>query len=461
MERQMDLLVVGAGPAGLSAAVSARSFGLDVVVLDEQASLGGQYFRTIESPLTQALMDSKEREQGLQLVHDFRASGVVYHPNCTVWGLEPHKAYCTINGEAKTFAAQHVLVATGGMERPVPFFGWTLPGVMGAGGADILLRSGGRMSKLFATSVVLAGNGPLILLLAEHLLNAGIEIAAWLDTGSLNARSQALSMPAALFDPPYLLKGLRMAWHTLQTKRVRRIAGVTNIRAEGDGHVERVIYTVDKKEYTIATNLLLRHENIIPRTHILQSMGAEHVWDGVQRVWYPKSDIYGATSLPNVYVSGDGSGVLGGDASLLKGHLTGIRIAEQVGMITPSDAAHHSKKTQKALLRIKLTRDWLRHAFAPHPNLFDVVDETIVCRCECVTAGDIRRAVADGYREINEIKRFTRCGMGQCQGRMCGSALAEIAANAQKVSPKDVGMLHIRQPFRPVSLEQYCQAALE
>ncbi len=109
---------------------------------------------------------------------------------------------------------------------------------------------------------------------------------------------------------------------------------------------------------------------------------------------------------------------------------------------------------------MRVARGFLRYVFAPNPAIFNVPDETLVCRCECVTAGDIRKAVAEGFRDVNEVKRFTRCGMGQCQGRMCGPALAEITAAAQSKAPDAVGCLQVRQPFRPVSLENYCNLNL-
>lgn len=170
MDRNMDLIVIGAGPAGLSAACAARACGLDVTLVDEQAAPGGQLFRNIEAPMAQELLDPKERAAGLGLVKRFRESGATYYPGTTVWGLEPHRVSCTMNGKAEELAASHIIVAPGGMERPVPFPGWTLPGVMGAGGADILLRSGGTLSADKNAPVVLAGNGPLLLLLAGHLL---------------------------------------------------------------------------------------------------------------------------------------------------------------------------------------------------------------------------------------------------------------------------------------------------
>ena len=456
MDRNMDLIVIGAGPAGLSAACAARACGLDVTLVDEQAAPGGQLFRNIETPMAQALLDPKERSAGLGLVKRFRESGATYYPGTTVWGLEPHRVSCTMNGKAEELAASHIIVAPGGMERPVPFPGWTLPGVMGAGGADILLRSGGSLTADKDAPVVLAGNGPLLLLLAGHLLDAGVRIAAWLDTGSLSQRLlSGAAMPAALLDPPYLGKGLRMALRVLRGG-VPVIRNARDIRALGADSLEKVSYAAKGETRELPAAVLLRHEGIIPRVQICNALGARLRWDRVQRCWYPDVDANGRTSLDGLYVAGDGAYVHGGDASRLKGWLAGIDAARRLGVISPAEAGRRAAGARRKLAVLRAARGFLRYVFAPDPKIFDVPDETLVCRCECVSAGAIRKAVAEGFHEVNEVKRVTRCGMGQCQGRMCGPALAEITARAQGVRPDAVGCLRMRSPFRPVKLATYC-----
>ncbi|MFR3459592.1 MAG: FAD/NAD(P)-binding oxidoreductase, partial [Bilophila wadsworthia] len=162
------------------------------------------------------------------------------------------------------------------MERPVPFPGWTPPGVMGARGRHP--RSGGTLSADKNAPVVLAGNGPLLLLLAGHLLEAGVPIAAWLDTGWWSRRIMAGAlMPAGVLDMPYVAKGMKMALRVLKGK-VPIIRNVTNIRAVGSDHLEKVVYDAGGKTHEINASTLLRHEGIIPRTHILNSLNAKHAW---------------------------------------------------------------------------------------------------------------------------------------------------------------------------------------
>lgn len=453
MDKKSDVVIVGAGPAGLAAACAARSCGLDVTLVDEQAAPGGQLFRNIHTPSAQRLLESKEREQGLSLVESFSKSGAIYYPLTTVWGLEPNKVYCTIKGKAEVLSGNALILAPGAMERPVPFPGWTLPGVMGAGGADILLRSGGTLPK---GPIILAGNGPLLLLLASHLLEAGVSLAAWLDTGNWFQRLfSAALMPASLLDVGYMGKGMKIAMKSLRGK-IPFVTRVTSLVAEGNEQLERIRYIANGKEYKLAATTLLRHEGIIPRTHMLSSIGAHHQWDAVQRYWYPVCSEDGETSIPNVFLAGDASFVHGGDASQLKGTLAGIAVARKLGVITADEARYRSTSARKNLRRMQKGRFFLKHLFAPAPELYAVPDRTVICRCECVTAGAIRKAVTAGAHEVNEVKRMTRCGMGKCQGRMCGPALAELTAASIGATPADVGRLNIQQPFRPVTLEQYC-----
>lgn len=460
MNQRCDVLVIGAGPAGLSAAAAAAEQGLAVLLLDDQPLPGGQFHRNVGHERGEILQDASEREQGLRLVARMERSGAEWLPGSTVWFAEPGRVIYSRKGVSTEARTRCIIAATGAMERPVPFRGWTLPGVMGAGGADILLRSGGTLSADKNAPVVLAGNGPLLLLLAGHLLEAGVPIAAWLDTGWWSRRIMAGAlMPAGVLDMPYVAKGMKMALRVLKGK-VPIIRNVTNIRAVGSDHLEKVVYDAGGKTHEINASTLLRHEGIIPRTHILNSLNAKHAWDGVQRYWHPVVDENGRTSVDGISIAGDGTYVHGGDASMLKGAIAGVEIARRLGVISDAEAAYRSGPARRQLRAMRIARGFLRYVFAPNPAIFNVPDKTLVCRCECVTAGDIRKAVAEGFRDVNEVKRFTRCGMGQCQGRMCGPALAEITAAAQSKAPDAVGCLQVRQPFRPVSLENYCNLNL-
>ena len=209
MMSQFDLAVIGAGPAGLSAAVTAAEHGVDTVVLDEQSGPGGQIYRNIESiPARRAEQLGDEYRRGADLVRQMRASRAQWFADTAVWALDGRGELGVIHqGKASLLRAKRVIIASGAQERPVPFSGWTLPGVMNAGAGQILMKQAGLVP---ADGVVLAGTGPLLLLLAWQYLRAGVTVQALLDVQPLSNWLRAVPfLPKALLARHYLTKGLR------------------------------------------------------------------------------------------------------------------------------------------------------------------------------------------------------------------------------------------------------------
>ena len=209
MIRQWDALVIGAGPAGLRAASVIAESGLEVVLVDEQAFPGGQIYRHVTAPgAEERFAEAADYRDGTELVRRFRRSGAEYLPETTVWFLEQDRILASRGEEVLDLRARNVIIAVGAMERPVPFRGWTLPGVMNAGAGDILLKTAGLLPE---TPVVLAGSGPLLYLVASHLIRKGHPLAAVLDqTPPSNMLKAAPHLPAGLLGLPLLLRGLSM-----------------------------------------------------------------------------------------------------------------------------------------------------------------------------------------------------------------------------------------------------------
>ena len=212
MNQTYDFVIIGAGPAGLAAALEAAKQKLSVLVLDEQPEAGGQIYRSISTtkllrPETYSLL-GPDYQVGQTLEHSFQQSGVDYIPSASVWQLEPDRSVLYLrNGDVRQVGARRLLIATGAMERPVPIPGWTLPGVMGAAAADVLLKSSGTVPS---GRVVLAGSGPLLWLTASRLAAADVDIIAVLETTTFLNYLQALQhLPRALRAGKNLLKGLR------------------------------------------------------------------------------------------------------------------------------------------------------------------------------------------------------------------------------------------------------------
>ena len=369
MQQQWDVLVIGAGPAGLSAATAAAENGLEVILLDEQQLPGGQIYRSVSAPnADKHFLQREDRKEGLELLVRFYASGAKYAPETTVWFAEPGRVIASRNGKSRELKTQVIIVATGAMERPVPFPGWTLPGVMGAGAADILYKSAGVVPE---GPVVLAGTGPLIPLVGSHLAELGVEVKAVLDTSPVTNKAACLRhMPGALTDIPFLLKGMNMM-RKLVTSPAKMVPGASNIEAVGDNRVSKVRYTAFGKTHEIEAATLLFHEGVIPRTHVTRMLKLDHAWNKVQRYWYPVCDKTGKSSDDRIYVVGDGASVHGAHASASKGFLAGIDAARTLKVITGDEAKKRSADARRELWKAMAPRAFVDSFFAPQAKIFD------------------------------------------------------------------------------------------
>ena len=454
-----DIIIIGAGPAGLSAAVAAAGYGLDVLALDEQPTLGGQIYRNIESASDHTLaILGPDYSQGLALVERFRNSTAEYLGNAIVWRIDPNGNICfSRQGKSMEINAKHILIATGAMERPVPFAGWTLPGVMGAGAVDANFKSSNMVPQ---GPVVLAGSGPLLLYTAVHLVSFGVAIAAVLDTTPLcNILPCMPVLPKALRRPDYLLKGLGMMVN-LKLAGIRYVRGVTEYQAHGSDCLDHVSFKTAGSSGTLDAAVLVVHEGIVPRCDLTRQIGIAHLWDPIQRYWYPKTTTLGRTEMKAIHVAGDGAFVHGGVAAQLKGSLAAMDIAEALMALPKQNKNGVARRIKQQLYRELAPRPFVDALYKPRPNLYRLPPDTLVCRCEAVTAGDIQQAIAEGCRDPNEIKAMTRSGMGQCQGRMCGLALAEITTDFLKLEPSDLNSLSIRPPVRNISLSELAGLSL-
>jgi thioredoxin reductase len=458
--KRVDVLIVGAGPAGMAAAVAARRFGLDVLVVDDQPAPGGQIWRSVETvaPTARGTILGESYRSGLSVAEAFRASGAAYEPGTQLWHIEPgFRAFLSRDRKTRTIEAKAVVLATGAQERPVPFPGWTLPGVLTVGAAQILLKGSGQIPD---KPVWVAGSGPLPLLYLTQLLRAGGQVAGFLDTTPPGRMRAALPyLPRALRASGDLLKGL--AWATrLRMHRTPVIRHVTDIEAVGKAQLETIRYrTADGKDATVPAEILLVHEGVVPDIHAPLALGCAVQWRDDQDCYVPVLDLWGETSQQNLFVAGDGAGIAGAKAAYLRGELAGLRIAERLGRANAQAAEAQATPLLRLLDRELALRPFLDALFKPRPQVFAPSDDTIVCRCEEISARDIRAMVEVGQPGPNQVKAFTRAGMGPCQGRQCGYTVTRILAAAEGRSPADVGFYRVRPPLKPITLGEL--AALE
>jgi len=446
---QYDVVVVGAGPAGMAAASLCARHGLDVAVFDEQASPGGQIYRAItETPLTDRRILGADYWNGEALAKGLSTSPAQYVPNATVWSLTPElEVGVSVGGGSKLVQAKRVILATGALERPFPIPGWTLPGVMTAGAAQTLFKT----SALVASGrTVLAGTGPLLWLLAWQYLNAGVKIDAILDTTPRENRARARPhLPGFLFSP-YFRKGVKLL--AALRGKVRVMRDVVALRAEGTDRVERIaLRTASGMEATLPVDTLLLHQGVVPNVNLAMAAGVEHRWDDVQLCWSPLLDREGGTSIPGVAIAGDGAGIGGGQAAAWRGVVIGMAALRA---LRPGTDDRAEKLAYAALRGFMRGRGFIDRLYRPARSFRIPRGDTIVCRCEEVTAQQVVDTVKLGCPGPNQMKSFLRCGMGPCQGRLCGLTVTELMAEARGVSAQEIGYYRLRPPVKPITVAE-------
>ena len=456
MSRAVDLCIVGAGPAGLAAATMAAEHGLTVAVIDERPSAGGQIFRGIEDgPFRNGTALGSDYSNGSAAVARFRAAGVEAIFGASLWRVDMTEAgglaSYSKDGVSRRLAFKKLVLATGAIERPVAFEGWTLPGVMSVGAAQLLLKSSAIVPS---GRTVLAGNGPLVLLFATQLLGLGIEIAAILDTApKVSAVGAALGNIAALVrHRDKLRKGMRML-RDIRAARVPVHRNVSSLVARGGERITSVAFQSDGRQRDIEVDTLLVHEGILPDTQLSRALRCRHVWDKSQRCLRPDLDRFGESSVAGVFIVGDGAAINGAVAAPAAAEMAVGRILERMGRADATVRAA-ARKATAILASERAFRPFLDGLYPPRISAAPLSEATIVCRCEEVSAGTIRSAVRDGAIGPAQAKAFTRCGMGPCQGRLCGPIISQLIADETGRAVSRIGIYNARFPLKPVTVAE-------
>ncbi|MFJ8135048.1 FAD-dependent oxidoreductase [Streptomyces sp. NPDC096013] len=456
------LAVIGAGPAGLAATVAAAAHGLRVTLIDSAPQAGGQFYRQAAGELNarrpQALHHQWRTWARLSdsLAHHVGAGRVTHMTDHHVWLVERRlkpqsgatgRTNFTVHallGPAQEspveVRADAVLLATGGYEKVLPFPGWTVPGVLTAGGAQAMLK--GSLAVSGRTAVV-AGTGPLLLPVATGLAAAGVEVAALVESAGPRALVRRTRALAA--QPGKIAEGAQYAAQLLR-HRVTLLTRHTVVQAHGDARLEAVtVAALDTDgrarpgtERRIACDTLAVGHGMLPHTDLAETLGCRLDGTGVH------VDDEQRTDVPGVWAAGETTGIGGAALSLAEGHIAGRSAAARLNGTEPDPSSWRPAATSRTRLREFFAA--LDTVYAPPARWTDLVtDDTVVCRCEEVTGGAIREAVDGlGAGDVRTVKLLTRAGMGWCQGRMCGPAVAGLAGCASTPS---------RRPFaRPVPL---------
>lgn len=453
MKSHYDVIVIGGGPAGMSGATAASEAGLSVLLIDEQNALGGQIWRGVERNAKDNIASALGSDylKGAKLAKKLHASAVDLCLGAQVWQVEDgFKVFFSVDGKAQSVAAHAMLLATGAQERPNPFPGWTLPGVMTVGAAQILIKNAASIPE---DPVWIAGSGPLPLLYMSQLLDCGGKIAGYIDTAPRSNFWRAAPLfPAALLSPKGLLKGIRWLLK-LRRAGVPFYRGASKLEALGHDRLKAIRFKKANGETVESpAHLLLAHEGVVPSIHFARAMGCEMVWDKAQICFVPRLNMWGETSRSNLFIAGDSGGIGGADAAVELGTIAGHGMALKLAAISQTTARKNAARARQRLRPLLVMRPFLDALYTPRGEIFSPADETLVCRCECKTAGQIRAAARNGDADSTQVKASTRAGMGPCQGRQCGYTVAALIAETHILPMGSVEFFNIRPPLKSVTL---------
>jgi NADPH-dependent 2,4-dienoyl-CoA reductase/sulfur reductase-like enzyme len=441
-----SVVIIGAGPAGIRAAQTLVAHGVRPVLLDEAARGGGQIYRRQPANFKRSPVKLYGFEAGkanaLHQMIDALREQLDFRPETLVWNAEDGALDTLHEGRAARLAFSRVIVATGATDRILPVPGWTLPGVYSLGAAQIALKFQGCA---IGERVVFAGSGPLLYLVAYQYAKAGAKVVAVFDSSPFSAQARAL--PGLLSQPATLAKGIYYrSWLTAHGIPVHQGASLTGIN--GEQRVQSLTWRNAKGDQPLECDAVAFAHGLRSETQLADLLGCEFAWNPLNRAWLPQRDSAGRSSVPEVYLAGDGAGIMGADAAEMAGERAALALLEDIGYLIPPQ---RGAQLEQALERIDTFRQGLERAFVfPEDWAADAPNDVMICRCEEVRAGDIRQVVREGHWEINRVKAHCRVGMGRCQGRMCGAAAAEIIACESQRCVSDIGRLRAQAPIKPL-----------
>lgn len=452
-----DVLVIGAGPAGLAAARDLAGAGVDVLVIDERKKLGGQFYKQPDPslPIDEERLDA-QYAAGRRLIESARASGARLLLGASVWAaFEADRLLARSDSERWVIRPRRVVLATGAYERGVPVPGWTLPGVMTTGAGQTLLRS---YQVAPGSRVLVAGNGPLNIQLAAELAKAGGDVVALVEAASFLSPARVgagirmgLNAPGLTLDGVGYLAALAArrvpllggaVVESLEGDPQRGVRRVTIAALAGDGHAKG-------HRRTFEVDAVCLGYGFLPSNDLARSLGCAHEFDAERGALRTITDETGRTSIPTVWAIGDSAGVRGAKFAQVQGALAAAAVIADLG----GEAPAVDVRTARAARRHLSFQRGVNALFAA-PVLTDqlAAPETVVCRCEGVTHGDLVEAMTDGVSSPGAVKRVTRAGMGKCQGRYCGPVLVDMEARLLGQPVSERSGFAPQAPVKPVPI---------
>lgn len=460
MSAARPLVIIGGGPAGITAAIEAARAGLNPTLIDEASALGGQVYRH--------LPEAFQVEDAEALGHDFArgnrlrqeffdvAGQVEVVSNTAVLGVWPNGDLLWSRDDSSgVLEAERLIIASGAYDRPVPFPGWTLPGVMAAGGVQTILKT---MRVRPGRRALVAGTGLLILSVARRLHEAGVEVASVLEAGDPPWKDGVFPKDWAYGE---LIDDAREHLEYLRKVDIPIRANHTVFEAHGPAEVQGASFgVVDPQTWRplndslerVEVDLIVMGFGFVPNTELTEVAGCRHYYAPELGGWVPARTPFMETSIPGIFAAGDGAGIGGVFVAMEEGRLAGITAAEQAGAIAPDEAERRRRGPLERLGEFAEMRAVLAEVSQIRPGLLDLATAgTLVCRCEEVALSDVQTALDQGARDLQAVKLLTRLGMGPCQGRNCAPHVGMHLCHATGRTHEQVGRINPRPPLKPVT----------
>jgi thioredoxin reductase len=433
--RKYDVVVVGGGPAGMSAAVEASHAGASTAIVEERHALGGQGYKQVPSGFDVTRPDRRDRQRraGRALIEKVHESAVDVYVDTVAWGLDGTRVAIEPHDDSPAdLETGQVIIATGAYDRPVVFPGRTLPGVLTAGGANSLIRTQGVIP---GERIVMVGTGPLLLAFSAQLHSLGARVLHVIDSSPFPGPAPMTRLAlAARRDAGLLVEGARYLAYLIR-HRVPRLYSHAIVRVEGDDTVRSVtVAEVGRDglirpgtEKTIEADTVCIGYGLTPSTELTQLAGCRQVWDPSTDKFVPYRDDGMRTSQPGVLVAGDCTRIAGAEVAVVEGRLAGLTAARDAGLLDVVRYHARSDSEVRELRHHLRFRDALDSLYPIGDWVYGLAnDETILCRCEDVTMADLAAARQDWVVDPSDIKATTRAGMGFCQGRNCGAHIRRL-----------------------------------
>lgn len=447
MSKITELAIVGAGPAGMAAAIEAQQMGIETLLIDSASAPGGQAYRQ-----TPPEFDDSSQPAARKLFAQLTQVNTPVYSDTNVWGIFPEDNKHLLglygpNEVPRRILAKTVILAPGAYERPTPFPGWTLPGVMTVGAALILVK---HQQILPGRRILISGTGPLSWLLALKLIEAGVEMVKVLDANPF-PRQGWRYIPRFWGQGERLHEGLDAIlamWRTGQMVRWGQLV----LSAQGIDRVESATYgRLDGlSSQTIPVDTICLGYGFVPAVQLSRQAGCTHTYDAQLWGWVPFRDEWLQTTVSGIFAAGDGTGIGGKDTALIEGQLAALGVARILGKkISPA----HVALVRRNLRRQKRFADMLNTLFPFPPQTLDLLtDQTYICRCEGVRVADIHKMISEGATTLGILRKLTRAGMGRCQGRFCGHTLAAILSQETGQPIDQLALPTPRPPVMPIPL---------